>query len=333
MRVLVCGGAGFIGSHVVLELKRVGWDPIIVDNFVNSQLSVVERLSSLTNTNLQVCSIDLTNRNEVLELFLKFNPDAIIQLAGLKSVTESTSDPLLYYANNLQITSNVLFSMSEVKCSKIVFSSSATVYGLPKYLPIDELHTITPINPYGRTKYFQEQIIKDWILAQPYDASAVILRYFNPVGADASGMIGEAPNGVPNNLMPILGQVAMGERNSVTVLGTDYETRDGTCERDYIHVSDLATAHVAALQSYQTDKFEVFNVGTGRGVTVNEAIEAYSALLNKPLPRVVGSRRLGDAPSSVAAVQKIEERLHWRSNFTFEDACRHDLRWRRNQHG
>ena len=326
-KILVCGGAGYIGSHVILGLLRNGYRPIIADNFVNSDPSVVGRLSSVAGVGIECHEVELTDQAAVHYTFQKVMPSAVIQLAGLKSVGQSMANPVDYYSVNLGITLNILSAMAEHSCDRIVFSSSATVYGEPEYVPIDEAHGVAPINPYGRTKYFQEEIIRDWVAADE-GASAVILRYFNPVGADASGVIGEDPSGIPNNLMPILSDTAAGIRKEVEIFGGDYATRDGTCERDYIHVSDLADAHVAALACGLEDKFEIFNVGTGRGVTVREAIDAYSRALGRPLPERLGARREGDAASSVAANEKIVSRLNWRPLRSFEDACRDEVKWR-----
>ncbi|MBF9022630.1 UDP-glucose 4-epimerase GalE [Rhodobacterales bacterium FZCC0069] len=326
-KIVVCGGAGYIGSHVTLSLLRRGYTPLILDNFANSDPSVIGRLNSLAGVEIEYHAVDLTDRKAVYRTFKKVETSAVIQLAGLKSVGQSISHPINYYSINLGITLNILSAMDEFSCDRIVFSSSATVYGEPEYVPIDEAHGTAPINPYGRTKSFQEEIIRDWAAARA-GASAVILRYFNPVGADASGVIGDDPSGAPNNLMPILGDTAAGLRKEVVIFGGDYATRDGTCERDYIHVSDLADAHVAALECEPGNKFDVFNVGTGRGVTVREAVDAYSSALGWSLPERLGARREGDAASSIAANEKIMSRLKWRPHRSFEDACRDEVRWR-----
>lgn len=327
-KVLLCGGAGYIGSHVFLSLLRSGMLPVIVDNFANSDPSVLRRLRSVGGAEVHCHEADLADRDAVMRIFNDVAPSAVIQLAGLKSVEESFKVPMEYYAINLSITLNVLAAMSRYSCSRIVFSSSATVYGNPLYTPIDENHVVSPISPYGRTKFFQEEIIRDWVESNK-NVSAVILRYFNPVGADASGIIGEEPNNVPMNLLPILGDVAVGWRPEVVVFGNDYDTRDGTCERDYIHVSDLADAHVAALDFSSRHDFEIFNVGTGRGVTVREAIDTYADVFGSRLSEGLGARRPGDVPSSIAANDKIFEQLNWRPRRSFEDACRDDIKWRR----
>lgn len=326
--VLVCGGAGYIGSHVVLQLFRSGYTPIIADNFANSYQTVTTRLTQLMGVNTVFFDIDLRDKPAVFDLFRQVQPDAVIQLAGLKSVDGSVEDPVKYYSVNIGITVNILDAMTEFNCEKIVFSSSATVYGAQNKLQIDESHPVAPINPYGRSKQFQEAIIEDWVRAAAIKKRAVVLRYFNPVGADPSGVIGEDPIGAPSNLMPVFAEAAFGARDIMTIFGDNYDTRDGTCERDYIHVSDLADAHVAALKCDTLEVFEVFNVGTGRGVTVREAIETYSFCLGRPLPYRIGPPRKGDAPSSVASNEKIIRNLDWTPVFSFEDACRDDLRWR-----
>lgn len=326
--VLVCGGAGYIGSHVVLELHRSGFRPILVDNFCNSERSVIPRLKNLMGGEFCWYDADLSNINNVRRVFSEARPDSVIHLAGLKSVSASITDPLGYYETNLTLTLNILKGMSESSCRLIVFSSSATTYGDPLYLPINESHRISPINPYGYSKYFQEQIIKDWVFSNLGSSSAIILRYFNPVGADRSAEIGELPNGVANNLMPILGGVATGSLKKLVVFGDDYETRDGTCERDYIHVSDLAAAHVELLQIGCADNFDVFNVGTGKGVTVLEALSAYSSCIGRQLNFEVGPRRQGDIATSIASNEKISRMTSWRPKFNFIDACADDFRWR-----
>lgn len=331
-KILVCGGAGYIGSHVVLSLIRSGHTPVIVDNFSNSVPSVVARLQSVSGVEIEHYEADLTEQATVFHLFEQVAPAAVIQLAGLKAVAQSVEEPVKYYAVNLGITLNIMLAMSHHSCEKIVFSSSATVYGDPDYGPIDEAHSVSPINPYGRSKLFQEDIIRDWVTAERR-THAIILRYFNPVGADASGLLGEDPSGIPSNLMPILGDTAEGLRDEVVVFGGDYPTRDGTCERDYIHVSDLADAHVAALECNVGCKYDVFNVGTGRGVTVREAIEIYSQALGWHLPTRLGVRRDGDVASSVAANDKILKHLSWCPQRSFEDACRDDVKWRRYKAG
>lgn len=326
-KILVCGGAGYIGSHVTLTLLRHGYKPVVADNFANSDPSIISRVTGLGGMELEYHEVDLTDRAAVFRTFEKVTPSAVIQLAGLKAVAHSVSEPVNYYSVNLGITLNILSAMSACSCDRIIFSSSATVYGEPEYLPVDEGHPIAPTNPYGWTKYFQENIIRDWVVASGR-ASAVILRYFNPVGADASGVIGEDPSGIPNNLMPILGATAAGGQKEIVIFGGDYPTRDGTCERDYIHVSDLADAHLAALRCGTVESFEIFNVGTGRGVTVREAIDTYSKALGRSLPERLGRRRNGDLASSVAANDKIVSLLNWRPLRSFEDACIDEVRWR-----
>ena len=248
--------------------------------------------------------VNLADRAEVFRAFQKVMPLAVIQLAGLKSVEQSVANPVDYFSVNLGITLNILSAMAEHSCDRIVFSSSATVYGEPEYVPIDEAHGVAPINPYGRTKYFQEEIIRDWVAAGSR-SMAVVLRYFNPVGSDAWDAIGEDPSGTPNNLMPILGDTAAGLRKEVVIFGSDYATRYGICERDYIHVSDLADAHVAALKFDPENKFDVFNVWTGKGITVQEAIDAYSNALGQPLPERLGERREGNQPRASQPMKRL----------------------------
>ena len=328
-KVLVCGGSGYIGSHTVIELHRAGYTPVIVDNFSNSDQLVVHKLSKYLGVELDIYAADLTDKRSVIEIFSDVRPEAVIQLAGFKAVAESIHEPVKYYSENITITLNVLEAMSQLGTKRIVFSSSATVYGHPKYLPIDEGHPIAPINPYGRTKYFQELIIRDWLATKnDSECRAWILRYFNPVGAHASGLIGENPTNYPNNLLPIIGAVASGKKDKVVIFGDTYETRDGSCERDYVHVTDLASAHVACLQSAPGEQLEIFNVGTGKGVTVREAISIYSKCLERPISYEIGNKRSGDAAASIANNNKILQRLDWEPLYCFEHACRDDISWR-----
>ena len=271
MRVLVTGGAGYIGSHTCVELLEAGHEVLVIDNLCNSHEVALERVRRITNCELQFTNADIRDANALDNIFNTFKPEAVIHFAGLKAVSESVADPLLYYDINVGGSISLLAAMSKAGCNNIVFSSSATVYGKPKYLPYDEDHPTNPVNPYGSTKLVVEKIIKDWTIVDN-KRKGTILRYFNPVGAHESGQIGEEPIGVPNNLMPYIAQVADGRRKYLNIFGNDYETADGTGARDYIHVVDLANAHISAINSKISDNFEVLNIGGGRSSTALELI-------------------------------------------------------------
>ena len=302
MRVLVTGGAGYIGSHTLVELLAAGHEAFVLDNLSNGHEEALARVKQLANKDFGLLAGDIRDAEALDKAFSEFKPEAVIHFAGLKSVGESVEQPLTYYENNVAGSVELLKAMDAHECKKIVFSSSATVYGTPQYLPLDEAHPVAPVNPYGQTKLMVENILRDW--AQD-GRSAIALRYFNPVGAHASGRIGEDPHGIPNNLMPYIAQVAVGKREALQIFGDDYETRDGTGERDYIHVTDLAQAHLAALTALDAQSgFDVFNIGTGQGVTVKELLGAYSKAGGKSLASKIGARRAGDVASSVASPKK-----------------------------
>lgn len=326
-RILVTGGAGYIASHTLIELIAGGHHPVVLDNFANSTAEAVQRASRIAGAEIPVEAADIRDGEALAAIFARHAPEAVIHFAGLKAVGESATDPLAYYDNNVTGTLRLLKAMDAAGCRRMIFSSSATVYGDARYLPIDEAHPVAPVNPYGRTKLFIEEILADWQAATA-DSSAVILRYFNPVGAHASGTIGEDPRGVPNNLLPFIAQVAVGRRPELAVFGNDYDTRDGTGLRDYIHVVDLARAHVAALD-YGTGHpgTEIFNVGTGAGVTVLELVAAFEAASGRPIPFRVVARRPGDTPSSLANAEKAERLLGWRATHDLADMCASAWAW------
>lgn len=326
-KVLVTGGAGYIGSHTVLALLRAGHDVMSFDNYANSSPESLRRVAKLAGSAAQVVEGDICDRAALDEVFDRFVPEAVIHFAGLKAVGESVERPLEYYRNNVSGTLELLESMQAHNCRKIIFSSSATVYGDAQYLPFDENHPINPANPYGRTKAFVEDIIRDWANAWPV-ASVVLLRYFNPVGADESGQIGEDPSGIPNNLMPFITRVASGQLSQLGVFGNDYDTRDGTGERDYIHVSDLAEAHLAA-QSFAEGKAgcEVINVGTGVGVTVLEMLSAFERAAGKKIPFEIMPRRPGDVARSLAGVERAANLLNWRATHDLTSMCKATWNW------
>lgn len=330
MRVFVTGGAGYIGSHTLLQLLNAGHHCLVYDNFSNSSPIALRRVADLATRKFETIEGNIVDKNCLMTALQKFQPDVVIHFAGLKSVSESSAFPLKYYNENVGGTINLLEVMESIGCDKIVFSSSATVYGPAKYLPFDEHHPLQPTNPYGRTKSFCEQIIEDWV-ATGKKKSAILLRYFNPVGAHSSGLIGEQPKGTPNNLMPYVTQVAAGRLERIAIFGNDYETRDGTGERDYIHVEDLARAHLAAISYCITATgCEAFNVGTGYGVTVLELINAFKSVSGQSVPYVIAPRRLGDVARSIATPCKANRALHWKAELGINEMCISAWTWQKN---
>ena len=327
MNILVTGGAGYIGSHTLIELIEAGYTPVVVDNLSNSSPEALKRVEKITGAKIPFHKLDLRNEEELKKVFAKHKFDAIIHFAGLKAVGESVKKPLHYYDNNLTSTLTLLQQAVEHKVPKFIFSSSATVYGTPEELPLEETSRtgVGITNPYGQTKYMIEQILQDVVAANP-NLQVTILRYFNPVGAHKSGLIGEDPNGLPNNLLPYVSQVAVGKLPEVGVFGDDYDTPDGTGVRDYIHVVDLAKGHVAALKSAQNG-VSVYNLGTGQGTSVLELINAFSKAAGKPIPYAIKPRRPGDIASCYASGNKALSELGWKTELTINDACRDSWRW------
>jgi UDP-glucose 4-epimerase len=327
MRILVTGGAGYIGSHTLLQLLRAEHEVLVFDNFSNSSPETLRRVKQLANADFGFREGDIQNASQLDEAFSEFRPEAVIHFAGLKAVGESSEKPLEYYAQNVSGTIRLLNAMQQFDCRRIVFSSSATVYGEAKYLPFDENHPLQPSSPYGRTKYYTEEIIKDWVNSVE-GSSAVLLRYFNPVGAHASGLIGEDPNGTPNNLVPYIAQVAVGRLAQLSIFGDDYDTSDGTGERDYIHVEDLARAHLAAIEyAVKSTGCEAINIGTGHGATVREMLAAFEKASGKRIPYKIVARREGDTARSLAAVDKAKRLLGWEAKFGIEDMCNDTWHW------
>jgi len=329
MRVLVSGGAGYIGSHTVVQLIAAGHDVVIVDSFANSKPAVIGRLEALTGEAIPVHAFDLTDRDKTERLFADEPFDAVIHFAGLKAVGESAEIPLEYYENNLGTTFSLVRAMRRHGVKMLVFSSSATVYGEEAPLPYREDYApLQASSPYGRTKVMIEHVLTDVAAADP-SLRIGILRYFNPVGAHPSGMIGEDPQGIPNNLMPFIAQVAVGRRDKLVVFGDDYPTADGTCERDYIHVEDLAAGHVAALNTLATSEkaVSVWNLGTGQGTSVLEMVHAFERAVGRELPYEIGPRRAGDQPRSWADPARANDELGWRTVKTIDDMCADTWRW------
>jgi UDP-glucose 4-epimerase len=328
MRVLVSGGAGYIGSHTVLQLIAAGHDVIVVDSFANAKPSVVGRLEALTGMPLDVRSFDLTDHDKTEHLFADEQIDAVIHFAGFKAVGESVEKPLEYYENNLVSTFSLVRAMRRHSVRKLVFSSSATVYGDNAQVPMQEDAPTSATNPYGWTKVMIEQVLRDVAAADP-SWRVALLRYFNPVGAHASGTIGEDPSGIPNNLMPFIAQVAVGRRDKLSVYGGDYPTPDGTGVRDYIHVEDLAAGHVAALHRLGESDTSVntWNLGTGHGTSVLEMLHAFERAVGHDLPYEVVDRRPGDIAESYADPTRAESELGWKATRTVDDMCVDTWRW------
>lgn len=327
MRILVTGGAGYIGSHTVLELLTAGYDVLIADNFVNSKPAALTRLRALADRSFDFEEVDLTDAAATDALFSRYPIDAVIHFAGLKAVGESVQKPLEYYRNNLTSTFNLLLAMQKNNVERFVFSSSATVYGDPVSVPIREDFALSVTNPYGRTKLMIEDMLRDVSISQP-DLRVCLLRYFNPVGAHASGRIGEDPNGIPNNLMPFIAQVAVGKLPALRVFGNDYPTRDGTGVRDYIHVVDLAKGHVAALKKLETGAgVYTYNLGTGVGYSVLDVLHAFEKACGKTLPYEIVSRRPGDVAACYADPAKAASELGWRAEYGIERMCADAWRW------
>jgi UDP-glucose 4-epimerase len=329
MRVLVSGGAGYIGSHTVVHLVSAGHEVVVVDHFGNANPAVMARLDELTGTHIPVHAFDLTDKDKTERLFASERIDAVIHFAGLKAVGESVDKPLEYYENNLDSTFSLLRAMRRHGCSTLVFSSSATVYGDQAPLPYQEdYEPLQASSPYGRTKVMVEHVLRD-VAHIDRDLRIAVLRYFNPVGAHPSGRIGEDPQGIPNNLMPFIAQVAVGRRERLSIFGDDYATADGTCERDYIHVEDLAAGHVAALNRIGASDMPLrtWNLGTGRGTSVLEVVKAFERASGRPIPYDVVGRRAGDLPASWADPTRANAELGWRAERTIDDMCVDTWRW------
>ena len=330
MRVLVTGGAGYIGSHTVVQLAAAGHDVVVVDSFANSKAAVVPRLEALIGRPLEVHAFDLTDRDKTESLFAEGHFDAVIHFAGLKAVGESVSAPLEYYQNNLDSTFALVRAMRNHGCFKLVFSSSATVYGEDAPVPMHEDLPTSATNPYGWTKVMIEQVLRDVAVTDERWRIA-LLRYFNPVGAHPSGTIGEDPQGIPNNLMPFIAQVAVGKLEKLKVFGDDYDTPDGTAQRDYIHVEDLAAGHLAALTKLgRTDQpVSTWNLGTGHPSSVLEVLHAFERACGHELPYEVVGRRPGDIAASYADPSRAEAELGWRAEKTIDDMCADQWNWQR----
>ncbi len=328
MSILVTGGAGFIGSHTCVELIESGYDVIVADNLYNSKALVIDRIEKIAGKRPKFYEIDVCDREALSDLFDKESIDAVIHFAGYKAVGESTRKPIEYYYNNLVSTLVLTDVMRNHGCKKIVFSSSATVYGDPAFIPItEECPKGITTNPYGETKSMQERILTD-IWKSDNEWKVMLLRYFNPIGAHESGLIGEDPKGIPNNLLPYVAKVAGGKLEMVHVFGNDYDTPDGTGVRDYIHVVDLAKGHVKAIEGMEKlDGVNIFNLGTGTGYSVLDIIKAFSQACGKEIPYVIDPRRPGDIATCYSDPSKAYEVLGWKAEKNLEDMCRDAWRW------
>ena len=332
--ILVTGGAGFIGSHTVVELLDSGYNVVVADNFVNSCEEAVRRVRTITGKDFAVYDADVRDREKMERIFSENAIDAVIHFAGLKAVGESCRKPLEYYDNNIYGTLVLLETMRAHGVKTIVFSSSATVYGVPERLPLDETcRTGGVTNPYGATKYYLEGILTE-VWKADNEWNVILLRYFNPVGAHESGLIGEDPKGIPNNLMPYIAQVASGKLDKIRVFGNDYNTPDGTGVRDYIHVVDLARGHIAALAGCKNAGVHIYNLGTGKGCSVLDLIHAFEKACGKTLPYEICARRPGDVNANYACPDKAKRELGWEAKYDLERMCVDQWRWQsRNPYG
>lgn len=328
--ILVTGGAGYIGSHTCVELLNANYEIIIVDNYSNSKPEVIKRIQGITNKQLKFYMMDILNREGMENIISQNNIDAVIHFAGLKSIGESVSMPLRYYYNNITGTLVLCELMQKYNIKKMVFSSSATVYGLNNTSPLTEDMPLSATNPYGSTKIMIEQILRD-IFTADNSWSIVSLRYFNPIGAHESGRIGEDPNGIPNNLMPLIMQIAIGKLDKLRIFGSDYKTHDGTGVRDYIHVVDIAKGHLSALDSVlETNGFEAYNLGTANGYSVLDVINCFQNVVNVKIPYEFVERRPGDIDECYADVSKAKSILGWEAEKNLKDMCRDSWRWQTN---
>ena len=322
MKILVTGGCGYIGSHTCVELLDAGYEVVIVDNLSNSKEDVVDKIKKITGKKVKFYKEDVCNYDALDKIFKKEKVDAVIHFAGFKAVGESVSKPLMYYRNNLDSTLTLLEVMKENNCKKIVFSSSATVYGKPHKLPITEDFPLQTTNPYGSTKLMIEMILKD-LYVSDNDWSIAILRYFNPIGAHKSGLIGENPNGIPNNLMPYIVKVANKELKELSIFGNDYDTIDGTGVRDYIHVVDLAKGHLKAIEKVSKDKgVDTYNLGTGNGYSVLQIVNTFKDVNKVDVPYKIVDRRPGDIDACYASTDKAYKLLHWKAELEIDEMCR-----------
>ena len=329
--VFLAGGAGYIGSHTAVELLNAGYDVVVADNYSNSSPEAIKRVEKITGKSVKLYELDIKDNARLEEVFSENKIDAVIHFAGLKAVGESVQKPVMYYRNNIDTTLALLETMEKFDVKNIIFSSSATVYGETNPVPyLETMPRGVCTNPYGWTKSMMEQIFEDAAKADN-ELSVILLRYFNPIGAHESGMIGEDPQGIPNNLMPYVSQVAVGRRECLTIFGKDYPTPDGTCRRDYIHVVDLAKGHVKAIDYILATKcVEIFNLGTGTPYSVTEIVDTFEKVNNIKVNHVYGARREGDLAELYANADKAWKLLGWKTERTLEDMCRDSWNWQKN---
>lgn len=330
MSILITGGAGYIGSHTCVELLNAGYEIVIADNYSNSCPKVLDRIKEISSKDFKFYQVDITDKTALERVFDENKIDSVIHFAGLKAVGESVAIPIKYYKNNINSTLVLCEVMQKFNVKKLVFSSSATVYGMHNSPPFMEDMSTSATNPYGRTKLMIEEILKDLCVADN-TFKVALLRYFNPIGAHESGKIGENPNGIPNNLMPYITQVAVGKREKLSVYGDDYNTPDGTGVRDYIHVVDLAKGHLKALEKLEsTQGVNIYNLGTGVGYSVLDIVRSFEKASNVNIPYVITARRPGDIDSSFANASKANTELGWFAEKTLEDMCRDSWNWQKN---
>lgn len=333
MNILLAGGLGFIGSHVAVELLNNGHNVVIADDLSNSKIEILDAIQSITNKQVVFYQEDLKNFNSVEKIFKENKLDGVVMLAGFKAVGESCAEPLMYYENNLFIAINILKCMKKYNVDLVLFSSSATVYKSTNPMPLTEESELGPCNPYGRTKYFIEEMLRDEAVANS-NIKSVILRYFNPIGAHSSGLIGDDPNGIPNNLLPYISRVVTGKLEYLNVFGNDYPTPDGTGVRDYIHIMDLANAHLKALEFLQKNpdvNYEVFNVGTGKGYSVLDIVNAYNEVCGGKVKYKITDRRSGDVAELYANPQKANKVLGWEAKYDIKEMCQSSYNYENNK--
>jgi len=329
--ILVTGGAGYIGSHTCITLLESGYDVIIFDNFSTVSSENIKRIEKIIDKSILTIEGDVRDSNALENLFQQYTIKAVLHFAGVKSVSESVSNPLFYYDNNVHGTNVLCSVMQKYHCKSLIFSSSATVYGIPKCVPIKENTSPSPVNPYGRSKLFVEDMLGDLALSDD-EWKIIILRYFNPIGAHKSGIIGETPNGIPNNLMPYISQTAIGEREYLNVFGDDYDTHDGTGVRDYIHVMDVAEGHLKALQKLnKLTNIEIINLGTGKGYSVLDIVKVFENVSKKSVPYKISNRRAGDIAEYYADISYAEKILGWKSKRDIYDMCEDTWQWEMSQ--
>lgn len=328
MKILVTGGAGYIGSHTCVELLNEGYEVVVVDNLYNASIKAVDRIREITGKDIKFYETDIRDYNALFNIFSEEKIDTVIHFAGLKAVGESVSKPLEYYENNISGTLNLCKAMRENGCKNIIFSSSATVYGNPEFVPITELCPKGECtNPYGWTKHMLEQILTDLHTSDP-EWNVILLRYFNPIGAHKSGLIGEDPKGIPNNLLPYVAQVAIGKLQCVGVFGNDYDTPDGTGVRDYIHVVDLALGHVKAIDKIKENPgVKIYNLGTGKGYSVLDVIKAFEKACGHTIPYEIKPRRAGDIATCYSDATLAKQELGWQAQYGIEEMCADSWRW------